>query len=54
MAAHANKNSPEEPSGSSGLLLYYDFVGVNIFVMPRKHHMWTFWLRTCASIIGFR
>lgn len=33
------KNSPEEPSGSPGLLLYYDLVGGNIFVMPRKHHI---------------
>ena len=33
------KNSPDGLSGSPGLLLYYDFVGVNIFVMPRKHHM---------------
>ena len=33
------KNSPDGPSGSPGLLLYHDFVDVNIFVMPRKHHM---------------
>ena len=33
------KNSPEEPSGSPGLVLYYDFIGVNIFVMPRKRHI---------------
>ena len=44
------KNSPDGPSGSPGLLLYHNFVDVDIFVMPRKHHMQTFWLRTCASI----
>lgn len=33
------KTAPDGPSGSPGLLLYHNFVDVNIFVMPRKHHM---------------